>query len=836
MAKKSKLDEVPVENLRWRCDPDSLGFEDTNECSYYTGIIGQDRAVKALTMGLQIRSPGYNIYAAGRSGTGKSSTIISILNQLDLGTKIPDDICYVNNFKNPDMPKVIYLLAGTGKKFQVDMDEMVSYLKRQLPFIFESEAFKKESEEMIEKYRTKQVELFRDFNEKIYKENFQLVQYQIGPFTRQDIVPLYEGKPVPIEQLEALVEQDKFSKEDLEKIRKRMIEFRVELDSLMRQTRQIERDLRTESDQLEQKTGLPVVSGVISDIRMKYAQNHDKVNSYLDEVQEHILSNLKIFKEREDEQQAAPAMPMMQPPQAPRFIEYKVNVLVDNSQTEKRPVIYETDPNFKNLFGTIEREIDRSGFWKTDFTKIKAGSILRANGGFIVFNAYDALIEPGVWFTLKRTLKNMSLNLQPYDPYGFIPTALKPEPIDLDVKVIMIGDAYIYYQLYHLTDDFKKIFKTKADFDTEMPNDKKQIKDYICFLKKIIDDEKLLPFDKKAAADIIEFGTRLTSRQKKLSTRFVDVADLIREASYWAQAEGSKIVTDAHVDKAYDEKIRRVAMIEDKIQEMIEDGTIMIDTDKAVVGQVNGLSVYDMGDHAFGKPSRITVETSIGRAGVINIEREAKLSGSTHDKGVLILEGFIRRKFAQDKPLTMSASIAFEQSYGGIDGDSASSTEMYAVLSSLSGVPIRQDIAVTGSMNQKGEVQPIGGVNHKIEGFFDVCKAKGLTGAQGVMIPALNVPDLMLRKDVVQAVAGGKFHIYPVKTIDQGIEILTGVEGGTKEEDGSYKKGTINYLVDEKLKSIALSLKKFGEEEKPAPAKTDDSSTGGCSCVQRDER
>jgi ATP-dependent Lon protease len=333
-------------------------------------------------------------------------------------------------------------------------------------------------------------------------------------------------------------------------------------------------------------------------------------------------------------------------------------------------------------------------------------------------------------------------------------------------------------------------------------------------LKKIVQDEKLLPFDKKAAADIIEFGTRLTGKQKKLSTRFVDVADLIREASYWAQAEGSTVVTDIHVDKAYDEKIRRVAMIDDKIQEMIEDGTIMIDTDKSVVGQVNGLSVYDMGDHAFGKPARITAETSIGRSGVINIEREAKLSGKTHDKGVLIMEGYIRRMFAQDKPLTMSASIAFEQSYGGVDGDSASSTEMYAILSSLSDTPIRQDIAVTGSMNQKGEIQPIGGVNYKIEGFYHVCKAKGLTGMQGVMIPELNVPDLMLRKEVVQASSEGKFHIYPVKTIGQGIEILTGREVGQKNGDGTYPEGTIYYLVNEKLKSVAQSLKKFGEEEK----------------------
>ena len=462
-----KFQEVPVDKLRWRCNPDSLGFDSTNECQYYAGIIGQERAVKALTLGLEIRSPGYNIYASGRSGTGKTSTIMSILGRMDLGGNIPDDICYVNNFKNPDMPKVVKLPAGVGKKLQKDMDEMISYLRRQLPFIFESESFKKETEEMMEKFRTRQKELFKEFNDKIFKENFQLVQYQIGPFTRQDIVPLYEGKPVPIEQLETLAEQDKFSREELENIRKKMIELRVELDSLMRQTRQVERDLRKESDQLEHRTGLPIVSGVISDLRVKYASNHDKINSYLDEVQENILSNLKLFREREDEQQQsqqAMQMPFMQAPQAPRFVEYKINVLVDNSQTEKRPVIHETDPTFKNLFGTIEREIDRSGFWKTDFTKIKGGSILRANGGFLVFSAYDALTEPGVWFTLKRTLKNNTLNLQPYDPYGFMPTALKPEPIDLDIKVVMIGDAYLYYQLYYLDGRFQKDLQDKGRF------------------------------------------------------------------------------------------------------------------------------------------------------------------------------------------------------------------------------------------------------------------------------------------------------------------------------------------------------------------------------------
>jgi ATP-dependent Lon protease len=815
MKRDSDYQEVPPEKLRVRIDPDSLGFEDTESCDYIGAIIGQDRAVRALKMGLEIESPGYNIYAAGLTGTGKTSTIASLLNELDLDKKIPDDICYVNNFRNPDMPIVVTIPAGMGNQFQKDMDELVLHLKKQIPHLFESEEFKKGSEHIVNGYMTKQKELVKEFNEKIQKEGFQLVQYQIGNYTKQDVAPVYEGKPVPIEQLEALVSQDKFDQNEFEKIGAKLSDLRIELDALMRESRQIEKMIRTEIDELEHKTGLPVVSGIISDIRLKYEHYNEKIKDYLDEVQEHVLSNLKVFKEQEDEQttKQVPMLPFMQSPKR-SFLEYKVNVLVDNSKTENVPVIIETAPTYKNLFGTIEREIDRSGFWRTDFTHIKAGSLLRANGGFIVFNALEALVEPGVWPFLKRTLKNRLLNMQPYDPFSMASTAIKPEPIPTDVKVIMIGDDYLYRLLYNLEEDFKKIFKAKAHFDTEMPLNDERITDYVCFIKKIIEDEGLLPFDKTAVAAVVEFGIRLTGKQKKLSTRFSDVADLLREAHYWGKKDGSKLVKAEHVTQAYEEKVERVRLLEDKIQEMIEDGTIMIDTKGRVCGQVNGLSVYDMGDYFFGKPSKITAETSMGRAGIINIEREAKLSGKTHDKGVLILEGYFRGKYAQDKPLTMSASICFEQSYGGVDGDSASSTEIYAILSSLSGLPIRQDIAVTGSVNQKGEIQPIGGVNQKIEGFYDVCKAKGLDGEAGVIIPALNVADLVLRKDVVQAVSEGKFHIYPVETVDEGIAILTGAEVGKKDENGNYPSGTVNFLVNEKLASLAKGLKDFGEEGK----------------------
>jgi ATP-dependent Lon protease len=458
------------------------------------------------------------------------------------------------------------------------------------------------------------------------------------------------------------------------------------------------------------------------------------------------------------------------------------------------------------------------GSWKTDFTKVRSGSFLKANGGYLVLNALDVFIEPGVWISLKRTLRNRTMEMQSFDPFYLFASssALKPEPIEVKVKVVMIGDAHLYETVYAVDEDFKKIFKIKADFDTVMERkDETQLK-YAAFIRKICSDEKLLPFDRSGVAAVIEYGVRLAGRQKKLSTEFHRITDILREASYWGKKDGSSTVTEKHVDQAISEKIYRKKMIEEKIQEMIDDGIILIDSEGARVGQVNGLSVYDLGEYAFGKPSRITAQTSMGKAGIINIEREADLSGRTHNKGVLILGGYLRGKYAQDKPLTLTTSICFEQSYGGIDGDSASSTEVYAILSSLAEIPIRQEVAVTGSVNQNGEIQPIGGVNQKIEGFFDVCKVRGLTGTQGVMIPHQNIGDLMLRKDIVSAVSEGQFHIYPVKTIDQGIEILTGVPAGEKKPDGAYPEGTVNFRVNKKLTDLAKSMKEFetAEEKK----------------------
>jgi ATP-dependent Lon protease len=809
------FEEVPIEKLRWRCDPDALPCKTTESIHPCDEIIGQDRALEAIRLGLDINGIGYNIFVTGLAGTGRFTTIKCVLeemDEMDIKGKIPNDLCYVNNFKNPDMPHMISLPAGQGNAFKKEMENLIETLKKKIPLIFENETYLNKKKEVVEKFRNRQAEMFREFEKKVNKEGFALVQIQMGPYSRPGIFPLVEGNPVNIDQLETMVEEDKFSKEELEKIKGKQTGLINELEDIFKETRKAEKEIKEELTSLDNEVISPAIKDSISDIKEKF--NFEKVQQYLDEVQEDILANLGRFREKEETPPPLPGLVM--PQQVDSFSEYQVNVLVDNSETKGAPIIVETTPNYRNIFGTVERVVERSGIWKTDFLHIKAGSFLRGNGGYLIFNVLDALMEPGVWPALKRTLKNQVIEIQTYDPlYFFSTSALKPEPIDCNTKVIMIGDTHIYYLLYSLDDDFKKIFKIKADFDSVMNKDNERIQQYASFIRKICDQDKLRPFDNSGIAAVIEHGVRIAGRQKKLSTRFHLVADLLREANYWAEKDGSDVVTEKQVDKTIEKRAYRVNLIEEKIQEMIDDGTILIDSDGMAVGQVNGLSVYNLGDYMFGKPSRITVKTSMGKAGIINIEREAEMSGPTHNKGVYILAGYLRGKYAQDKPITMSASICFEQSYSGVDGDSASSTEIYALLSSISELPLRQDIAVTGSVNQKGEIQPIGGVNEKIEGFFDVCKAKGLTGKQGVMIPHLNVDDLMLRKDVVEAVKEGKFHIYPVKTIDQGIEILTGVEAGEKLEDGRLKEGTVNGLVDEKLRELGMKIKEFeggGEE------------------------
>ncbi len=818
MADEKKYPELPVEKLRWRCPPESLPFETTDEISPCLEVIGQDRALKAIRLGLEVESLGYNIFVVGLVGTGRSSSIKCVLEEIENTGKVPDDICYVNNFKDPDQPKAIVLPAGKGKAFKKDMDDLVENLKRSIPQIFEGEDYQRQRRERVEKHQGEGKARVKEFEARAKREGFALVQVQVGLLTQPDVVPVVAGNPMPLDQLEALVDQGQYPKETFEQLKGKYVQLSTEMEQVLKETRKMEKTIQDDLSRLDKSAVSHFVRSAISDIKEKYES--PKARAYLEEVQENILENPTRFQPK-PEIPPAPIPALSLPPPADTFSEYQVNVLVDNSETKAAPVVIENSPSYRNLFGTIERSWTVGGAMKTDFTKIKSGSFLRANGGYLVLNALEVLTEPGVWIALKRSLKNRSMEIQSFDPfYLFASSGLKPEAIDLRVKVVMIGDSYIYDALYHMDDDFKKIFKVKAEFDVVMNRTQETLSQYSAFIRRISRDENLLPFDRTGVAAVVEHGVRLAGRQKKLSTEFHRITDVLREASYTAKKNGKDRVTETEVEQAISDRIYRNRMIEDKIQEMIEDGLIMIDSDGAKVGQVNGLSVYLMGEHAFGKPARITAKTAMGKSGIINIEREAALSGRTHDKGMLILAGYLRGKYAQDKPLTLTASLAFEQSYSGVDGDSASSTEVYALLSSLANLPLRQDIAVTGSVNQNGEIQPIGGVNQKIEGFYDVCRAKGWTGRQGVMIPHQNVGDLMLRKDIVEAVSAGKFHVYPVNTVDQGIEILTGIPAGEKGADGNYPAGSLNYLVDRKLDQLASRMKEFeaGEERQDEAA------------------
>ncbi|MDD4362647.1 MAG: ATP-binding protein [Atribacterota bacterium] len=809
-----KIDSFPElseEQLRWNCDLTKVDFSSTNDLAPCDDILGQSRALKALELGLDMEYLGYNLFITGQSGTGRSTTIKKLLKTRRRENIVFDDKCYVHNFKDPDMPRAISLPAGEGRQFKKDMDNLVNTLKKHIPLILESEKYQKNRDILTDNFKNKQHSLVKEFEDKVKKENFTVVQIQIGPYTKPDILPIIDEKPVNLENLEGMVEEGKFTKEEFEKIKQKHKQFTQEITQISKKINILQKDLSKKLNELENKMIKPLVEEETNEIKKKYKIT--SIDSYLNEVKENVLENIGRFQTKEEQASAIPGLKL--PQMKDTLAEYSVNVLVDNSETKDSPVIIETHPSYKNLFGMIERRMDRTGHWITDFTKIKAGSLLRANGGFLVVNALDLLLEPGVWPSLKRTLLNQKIEPETYDPFPMFSTsALKPEPIECNVKVIMIGDSFIYQLLYFRDQDFEKIFKVKADFDVVTENNPENIYQYACFIKQLCERENIMPFDASGIAGVIEYAVRMAGKKNKLSTRFNNLVDLLREADYWAKKDKQNTIQKKHVNSAIREKIERLNLIENKIQEMIEEGTIMIDTEGSVVGQVNGLSVYDLGEYMFGKPTRITAKTSMGRSGIINIEREADLSGKTHNKGILILSGYLRSKYAQDKPLTMSASICFEQSYSGVDGDSASSTEAYALLSSIANIPLRQDIAVTGSINQKGEIQPIGGVNQKIEGFFEVCKTKGLTGTQGVIIPATNIPDLMLREDVVEAVKNKTFHIYPIKSIDEGIEILTLKKAGARTEAGKFEKGTINYLVDEKLMELALKLKDFGNDNK----------------------
>jgi predicted ATP-dependent protease len=808
-----KPTELPAAKLRWRCELSRIPFETTAQAELREGFIGQERALRALKMGAELSAPGYNVFVCGLAGTSRGGTIARMIEELHPPTKESLDRCYVNNFKLTDRPRLLALARGQANSFRKDMQAGIDFLRRRIPQVFEGEPFQRQKSRIVERFTVREKELMDDFTRRIAREQFALGHMQVGAVALPEIFPVLEGQMVPIEDISKMVHEGKLESPVAEDIERKYEQFRQEFTVVYRKTLTLSRELASELSYLEQEAASVLVDGVIEELKEKYAGPN--IAEYLEEVRHHLLDNLDPFKEREGEGEHDEETPDGLPkapggPERDPFRVYGVNVILAHDDEDKSPVIFETTPTYANLFGTIQRAYDARGGWTSDFMDLRGGSLLRADGGFLIMYSLEALSEVGVWRALKRTLNHNRLEIQPLEMfYPFGGSAQKPEAIDINVKVILIGDRSLYELLYEYEEDFRKIFKVRVEFDEEMAMSDGVIAEYAGRLRALSEKENLYPFDRGAFAAMLEYGVRQAGRRNKVTARFIDIADLAREAHYAAAAAGESVVRAAHVRGALSSKMERHNLIETRIREMIQEGTLLVDVEGSRVGQVNGLSVLEIGGYSFGKPVRITATAALGKTGLINIEREANLSGRFHDKGMHIIAGYLRSQFAQDKPLSLAASICFEQSYSGVDGDSASSTEIYALASALSGLPLRQDIAVTGSINQQGDIQAIGGVNEKIEGFFDVCRIKGLTGTQGVMMPESNVEDLMLREDILEAVATGKFHIWPVAKVEQGIEILTGMAAGKKNGDGKFEPGTVLALIDERLSEMAKTLKEF---------------------------
>lgn len=803
------INKLPFEKLRHVCDSSIMRCESTKDLVPISEIIGQERAVRALKFGLGIKDHGFNMYVAGYPGTGRKTAVKSFVEAQAKVQPVPSDWCYVNNFSNQYEPKAIQLAPGKGKEFKDDMKGFIENIKSALPKAFESEDYVARREATLKGLEVKRKQLIEELNAKAQREGFVIQTTPIGIL----LIPVLDGKPLSEEEMIALPQKIK------DKLQEKREGLEKEFTSTMRQLLDMERQIHEAIKKLNKEVALYAIGNQVDILIEKY--NNPEVTVYLKAVEKDILDNLQQFVRRGEPQQQLPfQMPWMK--EEP-YRKYEVNIIIDNSSTAGAPVIMETNPTYHNLLGRTEKEA-QFGALTTDFSMIRAGAIHKANGGYLIIPVEDLLRNPLSYDGLKRDLKDGHIIIEePEERYGFLSVkTLKPQPIPLTAKVILIGDPNIYQLLFSLDPDFRELFKIKAEFDNTMPRNDEKVKQYALFVCTLCEKEKLKHLDGSGLAKLVEYSSRIIEDQQKLSTQFSAIADIVRESNYYATQDNAEFITAAHVKRAIEEKIYRSKLIQEKIQEMIQRGFFLIDTAEEKVGQVNGLSVMGLGDFAFGTPSRVTASIGLGREGVIDIEREAKMGGPIHTKGVLILSGYINDKYAKDKPLSLSARLVFEQNYGGVEGDSASSTELYSILSALSGVPIKQNFAVTGSVNQKGEVQAIGGVNEKIEGFFEVCKARGLTGQQGVMIPQSNVQNLMLKEEVVEAVKAGQFSIFAVKTIDEGIEVLTGAKAGQRRADGSFEEGTINYLVDKQLREMAEKLKEYAGAMSPQLKKAEE--------------
>ena len=813
--------KVPVDKLRNDCSIcGDLNFCQTSkDVSVLEGVIGQDRAVKSMEFGLSMEASGYNIFVLGPQGTGKTTYSQTVVSKAASKRKVPDDWCYINNFSEWDKPLAISLPAGQGKVFQKDMEKLITNLVVYIPKAFESSNFQQQKDDIIQKTNKQMTDILRDIDKIARNAGFGIQQAA----NRILLIPLVENRQITQEEFSRLTEEER------EKIDEKRNQTAKEIDDRIRDGQMVQRLAEEKAIEIQKQTAKEAAEPFIEQLKEKY-KNFPEIADYLDKVLKDAAENHVIFssvrhslneniitklqddsdsldgEEKNIFEKAASARDSKDP-----FTRYKVNLFINNENTKGAPVITESSPYYYNLFGKIEYK-SHMMTTMTDFTMIKPGAIHKANGGYLILQAKDLLMDPFAWGALKKALKYKEAVVENIGEQSrYVPTVtLKPQPIPLNVKVILIG-SYYYYQFLAADEDFRKLFKVNVDFDVEMDRTRENIQNYVSFIASMCENENLKHFNCEGLAKVVEYGSRLADNQNKLSTRFNIVSEIVYEASALAEADNSEYVEGKHVNQAIKNKKYRSNRIEEKMQEQIVNKKVLIDTEGAVVGQVNGLSVMGVSGYAFGLPSRITARTYAGREGIINIERETDMSGNIHSKGVLTLNGYLGGKFAQEKPLGLTAQVTFEQLYGGVEGDSASSAELYAILSSLSDVPIKQNLAVTGSVNQMGEIQPIGGVNEKIEGFFDICSLNGLTGDQGVIIPVSNIDNLMLKDEVIEAVKNNLFHIYAVTKIEEGIELLTGVKAGEKDIYGDYEKDSIFYLANNKINEFNKVLKTESE-------------------------
>jgi lon-related putative ATP-dependent protease len=799
------FNELNPSELFRKCDPSQLGFESTDEIKETVSIFGQERASEAIEFGMNIAYPGYNIFVLGPTGMGKREIVQNFFKEKAKTDPTPSDWIYVNDFEHPDKPDAIKLPPGLGSQYQQDINNLIDEMQTALSAAFESEEYQNRRQTVFESFKEKQSELFTQLQENANKQDLAMIKTPSG----------IAFAPKDEEGVLSADEVNELSEDDREEINQNIEGLQEQLQKILQQVPIWQREAQDEIRELNKEMANFAIGGLINEIIDKYKE-HKEIVEHIEQIQDQIVENADAFLSGNNGEPSSflEAVSKQGNGQTSLMDQFKVNVIIDNKDLQGAPVVFENNPTYANLIGRVEHYA-QMGTLRTDFRMIKAGAMHKANGGYLVLDARKLLSQPYSWDGLKRALQSEEIEIESIgQALSLISTvSLRPEPIPLNLKIALVGDRLLYYLLLQYDPEFSELFKVEADFETEIEWDRENQDLYAKLIASIIEKESTKPFKNAAVARLIEQSARLTNDTERLNTKLHDLHELIVEADYWSKKNEHPQVTYNDVQKAIDSQIKRADRLRDKIQDSIMRDINLITTEGEVTGQINGLSVYALGSFMFGKPTRITSQVSLGKGQVIDIEREVEMGGPIHSKGVLILEGFLRGRYAQDIPLSLSASLVFEQSYGGVDGDSASSTELYALLSSIADVPIKQSVAVTGSVNQFGQVQAIGGVNEKIEGFFDICSKRGLNGDQGVIIPKANIKHLMLRQDIINAVDAGKFHIYPVEHVDKGIEILTGIPAGSKDENGNYPEGTINALVKDRLEEMANRLTQFGKDK-----------------------